>query len=101
MSMEIVQQSPTLLLRFGRGWVLWILVAASIASIAVVIERSVALRTLRISGSRLREMLRSALRSGGRAEAIKVLGRVNHPAARVALRGMDADGDTRHAMDAE
>ncbi len=101
MSMEIVQQSQALLLRLGAGWVLWILVAASIASIAVVIERSVALRSLRLSGTRLRDMLRAALRSGGRTEAIKVLGRVSHPAARVALRGMDTEGDARHAMDAE
>jgi biopolymer transport protein ExbB/TolQ len=99
--MEIVQQSQTLLLRLGAGWVLWILVAASIASIAVVIERSVALRALRLSGPRLHDMLRTALRSGGRQEAITVLGRVNHPAAKVALRGMDTTSDARHAMDAE
>ena len=89
MVMEIVQQSQALLLKLGAGWVLWILVVASLASIAVVIERSVALRALARSGTALRERLSRALRSGGRSEAQKTLGGVSHPAARVALRGIE------------
>lgn len=101
--MDIVQQSQAVLLSLGAGWVLWILVALSVISIAVVFERLLALRSLRTSGSTLRQTLRESLRHGGFAKARDALGQFTHPAARVAMRGMETTvpAEAQHAMDAE
>ncbi len=103
--MEIVQSSQNILLKLGAGWVLWLLVGLSVISIAVVIERLMALRVLRTSGALLRDKLREALRVGGLGGAVTSLAHYKHPAARVAVRGMQAGtkvvAEARTVMDAE
>ncbi|HSI06567.1 MAG: MotA/TolQ/ExbB proton channel family protein [Myxococcota bacterium] len=103
--MEIVQHSQAILLKLGAGWVLWVLVVLSIVSVAVVVERLLALRALRVPGSLLRESLREALRVGGFGSGVSSMSRHRHPAARVALRGMESGtkvvAEARTVMDAE
>ena len=101
--MEIVQQSQALLLKLGAGWVLWVLVGLSIVSIAVVIERLLALRALRVPSHVLRDNLREALKTGGFGNALLAMSRFRHPAARVAMRGMESTvvAEAKTVMDAE
>ena len=93
--MQLVERSKHLLLATGSEWVLWLLVALSGASIAVIVERSLALRSLRVDEGDLRALLLGALRGGGFSRAREAIAGVEHPAARVALRGMMAsEGET-------
>ena len=98
--MQLVERSKHLLLATGSEWVLWVLVALSGASIAVIVERSLALRSLRVDEGDLRALLLGALRGGGFRQAREAIGAVEHPAARVALRGMmaaESETDPREA----
>lgn len=103
--MEIVQQSQAIMLKLGAGWVLWLLVGLSVISIAVVVERLMALRTLRTPSNVLRDTLREGLRTGGFDGALLGMSRFRHPAARVAIRGMESGSrvvaEARSVMDAE
>jgi biopolymer transport protein ExbB len=72
----------------GSEWVLWLLLALSIGSIAVIIERVLKLRSLRVDIDELRGALTAALRDGGFEKAREAMRPYAHPAARVVLRGM-------------
>lgn len=98
--MHLVERTKHLLLATGSEWVLWILVGLSAASLAVIVERVIALRKLRGSTEDLRALLSSALREGGFARGREAMGALLHPAAKVALRGMrqpEQDTDTKEA----
>ena len=95
--MHLVERSKQLLLATGSEWVLWILVGLSAASLAIIVERVVALRKLRGDTDDLRAVLASALKEGGFARARDAMGALVHPAAKVALRGMRAAEGAMHA----
>jgi biopolymer transport protein ExbB len=86
--MHLVERAKSLMVVTGAEWVMWLLVALSVASLAVVAERVLALRALRGDFEALRAGLVRALSEGGFAAARTVMGRSPHPAAQVALRGM-------------
>ena len=99
--MHLVERSKHLLLATGSEWILWILVGLSGASLAVIVERLVALRTLRGNSDDLRAVLSSALRGGGFALAREAMGALVHPAAKVAVRGMRASEQDTDPKEAE
>ena len=87
--MHVVDQAKNIVMSAGTEWVMWLLVALSVASIAIIIERLLALRSLRIDPGALRRDLVQALREGGFARARKLLCGQRHPAALVVLRVVD------------
>jgi len=86
--MHIVERMKSLMMSAGSEWILWLLIALSVASVAVILERVLVLRSLRVDLSSLREDLVAGLREGGFAEARRLLDGYRHPAAKVALRGV-------------
>lgn len=87
--MNFVERAKNILVSGGAEWILWSLVAASVLSVAVIVERLLALRSLRADAAELRAMLVEALRAGGFARAREAMAPFAHPAARVALRGLE------------
>jgi biopolymer transport protein ExbB len=89
--MNIVERMKSLMLSTGSQWVMWVLIVLSVASVAVIVERVITLRTLRVDVSLLRQRLVQGLREGGFAKARSLLVSYRHPAAQVALRGLEGD----------
>jgi len=87
--MHIVERTKNLMMNAGSEWVMWLLIALSIASIAIIAERLLVLRTLRVDLEQLRRDLVRGLRDGGFVQARAALTVYNHPAARVALRALE------------
>jgi biopolymer transport protein ExbB len=87
--MQIVERMKSLMMSTGSAWVMWLLIALSMASIAVIVERIIALRTLRVDVSLLRQSLVLGLRQGGFEKARTMLRGHSHPAAKIALRGLE------------
>jgi biopolymer transport protein ExbB len=87
--MHIVERAKNIMMSAGSEWVMWLLIVLSIASVAVIIERVLALRALRTNLSALRHDLVRGLRRGGFVEARALLTGRRHPAALVALRGVE------------
>jgi biopolymer transport protein ExbB len=77
---------------FGSRWVLWLLIALSIAALAVVIERAVLFISSRDDTARLRIELRRLLRDKDLDLARRRLEESPSFEARVAAAGLDADG---------
>ncbi len=77
---------------FGSRWVLWLLIALSIAAVAVVIERAVLFLSSRDDTTRLRAELRRLLRDKDLELARRRLQESPSFEARVAAAGLDADG---------
>lgn len=86
--MQIVEQSKTLMMNLGSAWVMWLLITLSALSIAVIIERTLALRALRTDLASLRHRFVEGLFEGGFSKARALLAGYRHPAALVALRGL-------------
>ena len=86
--MHIVVRAKNIMMNTGSEWVMWLLVILSVASIAVILERVLALRSLRADLTGLRRELTEGLLEGGFTKARALLIGCRHPAARVALRGM-------------
>ena len=76
----------------GARWVLWLLVALSVAGVAVVIERALYLLTSRDDASRLQDELRALLSRGDAAQARRRLEESPCFEARVAAAGLNSDG---------
>jgi biopolymer transport protein ExbB len=89
--MHLVERTKDFMVWSGAQWVLWLLVAMSLASLAIIVERWLVLRSLRGGIDGLRADLIRALRAGGFAAARERVARHRHPGARVLLRGMAAD----------
>ena len=92
----------------GAQAVLWLLIALSVVSFAMILERAVAFARRRGDVDRLRDALTKALAAGGLPGAREALAGSAHPAARVALRGLTVAGgalptakQAEEAMDAE
>jgi biopolymer transport protein ExbB len=93
--MHIVERMKSLMMSAGSEWIMWLLIVLSIASVAVIVERVLSLRNLRTDVSVLRKTLVVGLREGGFEQARRMLLGYRHPAAKVALRGLEG-----HEMDA-
>lgn len=97
--MHIVERTKNLMTATGAEWVMWLLIALSVISIAVIIERILSLRSLRLDLSAVRRALIDGLHTGGFATARGQLAGVRHPAAAVALRGLEgSESDTSPAQ---
>jgi biopolymer transport protein ExbB len=90
--MHIVEHARDLMLHTGAAWVLWLLVALSVLSIGVIVDRAIAFRILG-DLKLVRQALRDSLREGGFPRARRVMAACPHPGARVILRGMDEPED--------
>lgn len=107
--MNLVETGKRVMVGTGAQAVLWLLVALSVVSIAMILERAVAFARRRGDVAKLRRDLRDALDQGGFARARAALEGSKHPAALVALRGLriGPDGmlptpkEAESAMDAE
>ncbi|HET9953713.1 MAG TPA: MotA/TolQ/ExbB proton channel family protein [Polyangiaceae bacterium] len=75
----------------GATWVLWVLVALSVAALAVVIERAVLFATSKDDVHRLRGDLRRLLGRGELDEARRKLQESPSFEARIAVRGLDSE----------
>jgi biopolymer transport protein ExbB len=78
--------------QYGSRWVLWLLIALSIAAFAVVIERAVLFLSSRDDTTRLRLELRRLLRDDDLELARRRLQESPSFEARVAVAGLDAEG---------
>src|SRR6187551_3209464 len=72
----------------GQDWVLWLLVALSVLSVGVMIERALYFRRHRVDVNGLEREVRSALDSGDAGALEKRFGDSAAMAARVALCGV-------------
>lgn len=86
--MHITQHLLTFTL-FGSEWVLWLLVFLSILSVAVMVERAIAMSGRLGDFDGVGEKLHKALVSSDVKAARAVLGDPRSPEARVALVGLD------------
>jgi biopolymer transport protein ExbB len=77
---------------YGSRWVLWLLIALSIAAFAVVLERAVVFLSSRDDTTRLRVELRRLLRDNDLELARRRLEESPSFEARVAAAGLDAEG---------
>jgi biopolymer transport protein ExbB/TolQ len=77
---------------YGSRWVLWLLIALSIAALAVVLERAVLFLSSRDDTVRLRLELRRLLRDNDLELARRRLEESPSFEARVAVAGLDAEG---------
>jgi biopolymer transport protein ExbB len=73
----------------GSEWVLWLLVFLSILSVAVMVERAIAMSGRTPDFETLSEKLHRALASGDNKAAREILGAPGCPEVRVALCGLD------------
>ena len=73
----------------GSGWVLWLLVFLSILSVAVMVERAIAMAGRVNDFDAISEKLRAALVKGDGKAARDLLGAPRCPEVRVALVGLD------------
>ena len=89
--MDIIERLLALS-HYGSRWVLWLLIALSIAALAVVIERAVLFISSRDDTARLRVELRRLLRDKDLDLARRRLEESPSFEARVAAAGLDADG---------
>jgi len=73
----------------GSGWVLWLLVFLSVLSVAVMVERAIAMAGRVNDFDAISEKLRAALVKGDGKAARDLLGAPRCPEVRVALVGLD------------
>lgn len=99
--MQIVERTKNLMMNTGSEWIMWLLILLSVASIAIIAERLIVLRQLRGDVTELRQALINALRDGGFARARVVLEGERHPAAKVALRGVQGCEENTNAEQAK
>jgi biopolymer transport protein ExbB len=78
--------------QYGSRWVMWLLIALSIAALAVMIERAVLFISSRDDTARLRGELRRLLRENDLELARRRLEESPSFEARVAAAGLDSDG---------
>lgn len=87
-----IEQALNAFTALGAQWILWLLVALSVAGIAIVIERSIFLATARDDIGRLQVELRRLLARGRLDQARKRLEESPSFEARVARSGLEAEG---------
>jgi biopolymer transport protein ExbB len=89
--MDIIERLLALS-QYGSRWVMWLLIALSVAALAVMIERAVLFLSSRDDTTRLRGELRRLLRENDLELARKRLEESPSFEARVAAAGLEADG---------
>jgi len=87
-----IHQALNAFTMLGAQWVLWLLVALSVAGVTVIIERAAFLITSRDDVSRLQRELRDLLARGDVDQARKRLEASPCFEARIAAAGLNADG---------
>jgi biopolymer transport protein ExbB len=86
--MSTIETIKELLLRFGTGWVLWLLAGLSLASLAISIERWLFFRSRGADLAAMATGLHRHLDTGDVAGAIAALDRSSAAAARIASAGL-------------
>jgi len=89
--MDVIERL-TAISHYGSRWVMWLLIALSVAALAVVIERAVLFFSSRDDTARLRAELRRLLRDNDLELARRRLEESPSFEARVAAAGLEADG---------
>jgi biopolymer transport protein ExbB len=99
--MNLVEWLQHLMTNFGAGWVMWLLIALSVLSVAVMLERGWFYWSLRDDIGRLARELRERLRSDDLDGARKLLEASPSAEAAVVVAGlMEADRGARAADEA-
>jgi biopolymer transport protein ExbB len=99
--MNLVEWLQKLMTNFGAGWVMWLMVALSVLSVAVMLERGWFYWSLRDDIARLARDLRERLRDDDMEGAKKVLEASPSAEAAVVIAGlMEADRGARSADEA-
>lgn len=86
--MNTIEAVKNVLLRFGAGWVLWLLGGLLLVSIALIVERWLYYRACRCKVKAIAEELDSRLASGDFAAAIETLSRTKAVATSIAAAGL-------------
>jgi len=86
--MNLVETGKKIMVSTGASAVLWLLIALSIVSIAMIIERAWTFARRSGNVDALRAKVRDALAAGGFDRAYAILEGSRHPAAIVARRGL-------------
>ena len=86
--MNLVETGKRIMVSTGASAVLWLLIALSVVSIAMIIERAWAFARRSGNVDKMRARLLDALGTGGVDHAAAALRGQRHPAAVVALRGL-------------
>lgn len=99
--MNLVEWLESLMTNFGAAWVMWLLIALSVLSVAVMLERAWFFFSLRDDLARLASQLRERLRAGDLAGARRELEASPSAEAAVVVAGlMEADRGARAAEEA-
>jgi biopolymer transport protein ExbB len=85
---NLVETGKRIMVGTGAQAVLWLLIALSVISVAMILERAVAFIRRRGNVDALRASLTKALADGDLERAREAMARSPHPAAKVALRGL-------------
>jgi len=86
--MHLVSHLKTVLLDVQAGWVMWILLALSAASLVVMLERALAFRRLKVDLGDLSRRLDAALRAGDYRAALELVRDSRSPEAAVVVAGL-------------
>jgi biopolymer transport protein ExbB len=87
-----IQRAINAFAHIGTQWILWLLVALSVAAIAVIVERSIVLLMTRDDQQKLQKELRDLLARGLVDEARRRLEQSRSVEARIAAAGLLAEG---------
>ncbi|MEB2311413.1 MAG: MotA/TolQ/ExbB proton channel family protein [Polyangiaceae bacterium] len=99
--MNLVEWLESLMTNFGAAWVMWLLIALSVLSVAVMLERAWFFFSLRDDLARLASQLRERLRAGDLEGARRELEASPSAEAAVVVAGlMEADRGARAAEEA-
>ncbi len=99
--MDLVEWLKRLMVNFGAGWVMWLLIGLSVLSVAIMLERGWFYWTLRDDIGKLARELRDVLRSGDLEAARKRLEASPSAEAAVVLAGLlEADRGPKSAEEA-
>ncbi len=99
--MSIVEWLKRIMVGFGAAWVMWLLIALSIASVAVMLERAWFFFSIRDNLTTLAQELRSLLRKGDIDSAIQRMKKSPSAEAAVVVAGLlEADRGPRASEEA-
>jgi biopolymer transport protein ExbB len=101
MNFNIVEHSKRLMTNFGAGWVMWLLIALSILSVAIMLERAWFYYTLRDDLAALAKSFGDYLRRGEMNEARRLMEASPSAEAAVVLAGLiESERGTKAAEEA-
>lgn len=99
--MNLVEWLQRLMTNFGAGWVMWLLIALSVISVAIMLERGWFYWSLRDDIGKLAQRLREQLREGDTEGARQALERSPSAEAAVVVAGLlEADRGAKAAEEA-